>query len=117
MDANQTRILELLREVHTLAVKEIERLNLQILELKNQNTVVYEQPPSPVIHLPSFPDVAKRQTLMNEREVAQYMRISVAAIRRWRLFKKGPKYLKIGSSVRYRKEDIESWLKICSGPQ
>ena len=36
MDQNQTRIVELLREVHLIALTEIERLNLRIVELENQ---------------------------------------------------------------------------------
>ena len=37
MDPNQTRIIELLREVHLIAIKEIERLNLRIAELESQD--------------------------------------------------------------------------------
>jgi hypothetical protein len=37
MDQTQTRIIELLREVHLLAIKEIERLNLRITELENDH--------------------------------------------------------------------------------
>jgi hypothetical protein len=37
MDSTQTKIIELLREVHLLALKEIERLNLRIAELENEN--------------------------------------------------------------------------------
>lgn len=36
MDPNQVKIIELLREVHAITVKEIERLNLRIAELENQ---------------------------------------------------------------------------------
>lgn len=37
MDTNQTRIVELLLEVHLIAFKEIERLNLRIAELEGQS--------------------------------------------------------------------------------
>ena len=49
-------------------------------------------------------------TLLNEFDVARVTGLSVASVRRWRLFGRGPKYLKIGSSVRYRAEDLQSWL-------
>jgi len=49
--------------------------------------------------------------LLNEYEVADKLRISVATIRRYRLFRQGPRYLKIGSSVRYRPEDVSNWLE------
>jgi predicted DNA-binding transcriptional regulator AlpA len=51
------------------------------------------------------------RSLLNEREVAKLISISLASVRRWRLFSQGPRFLKIGSSVRYRVEDVEAWLK------
>ena len=50
------------------------------------------------------------ETLLNEHDVSRITGLSVASVRRWRLFKQGPKYLKIGAAVRYRIEDIRSWL-------
>jgi hypothetical protein len=37
MDTNQARITELLREVHLMAFKEMERLNLRIKDLEDHN--------------------------------------------------------------------------------
>jgi predicted DNA-binding transcriptional regulator AlpA len=48
--------------------------------------------------------------LMDEKAVSRIVGMSLASIRRWRLLRQGPKYLKIGSAVRYRAEDIEAWL-------
>lgn len=28
----------------------------------------------------------------------------------WRLYKKGPKYIRVGRLIRYRRSDIEAWL-------
>jgi predicted DNA-binding transcriptional regulator AlpA len=50
------------------------------------------------------------QALLNEREVARVTGLSVASVRRWRLLRQGPKYLKLNSAVRYRPEDISVWL-------
>jgi predicted DNA-binding transcriptional regulator AlpA len=50
------------------------------------------------------------ESLLNEYDVAKITRLSVASVRRWRLLRQGPRYLKIGSAVRYRSEDIASWL-------
>ncbi len=50
------------------------------------------------------------ETLLNEYDVARITGLSVASVRRWRLFRQGPQYLKIGSSVRYRQSDISDWL-------
>ena len=51
------------------------------------------------------------ETLLNEHDVARITSLSVASVRRWRLLKQGPRYLKVGSSVRYRPEDIFAWLE------
>jgi len=40
--------------------------------------------------------------------------ISVASVRRWRLFRKEPKYMKIGAAVRYRRDDVAVWLSSCN---
>jgi predicted DNA-binding transcriptional regulator AlpA len=50
------------------------------------------------------------ETLLNEHDVARITGLSVASVRRWRLLRQGPKYLKIGAAVRYRIEDIRAWL-------
>jgi hypothetical protein len=39
--------------------------------------------------------------LMTELEVAERLRVSLACLRRWRLERRGPRSLKVGSLVRY----------------
>jgi predicted DNA-binding transcriptional regulator AlpA len=50
------------------------------------------------------------EKLLTEHDVARITGLSVASVRRWRLLRAGPKYLKIGAAVRYRPEDVASWL-------
>ena len=50
-------------------------------------------------------------SLLNEHDVAHITGLSVASVRRWRLFKQGPKYIKIGAAVRYRPDDVSAWLE------
>ena len=50
------------------------------------------------------------ETLLNEHDVARITGLSVASVRRWRLLRQGPKYLKIGAAVRYRPADVSAWL-------
>jgi transcriptional regulator with XRE-family HTH domain len=50
------------------------------------------------------------ESLLDERDVADRLNVSVATVRRWRLFKTGPKFLKIGAAVRYRPEDLAAFL-------
>jgi predicted DNA-binding transcriptional regulator AlpA len=54
-------------------------------------------------------DVLER--LLSEHEVARITGLSVASVRRWRLLRQGPKYIKIGAAVRYKPEDIAAWLE------
>jgi excisionase family DNA binding protein len=49
-------------------------------------------------------------SLLTEGDVAQRLHVSLASIRRWRLEKRGPRFIKVGSLVRYKTEDLESWL-------
>ena len=48
--------------------------------------------------------------LLNEYDVARLVAVSLGSVRRWRLLRDGPKFLKIGASVRYRAEDVLAWV-------
>jgi predicted DNA-binding transcriptional regulator AlpA len=51
------------------------------------------------------------ESLLNEHDVARVISVSVATVRRWRLFRRGPKFIKVsGSAVRYRPEDVKAYL-------
>ena len=50
-------------------------------------------------------------SLLNEYDVARITGLSVASVRRWRLLRQGPKFLKLNSAVRYRPEDLKAWLE------
>lgn len=119
MDTNQTRVIELLREVHLIAFKEIERLNMRIAELESQAPQpTPKETTKPAIHNPppvSPPSLSKLPEMLNEHQVAEYLSMSVATLRRWRLFRQGPKFLKIGSAVRYKREDVDAWIGSCPG--
>ena len=49
--------------------------------------------------------------LLDEHAVAKFYGVSVATIRRWRWLRTGPKFHKLGSSVRYRLADLEGYLR------
>jgi hypothetical protein len=49
-------------------------------------------------------------SLLTEEEVSKRLNVSVASLRRWRLQSRGPLFIKGGFLVRYRPEDLESWL-------
>ena len=49
-------------------------------------------------------------SLLTEGDVAERLRVSLASVRRWRLEQRGPQFIKVGSLVCYRPEDLEVWL-------
>lgn len=49
--------------------------------------------------------------LVTEHSVARMLGLSVASVRHWRLRKRGPRYLKIGSAVRYKLADVTAWIE------
>jgi predicted DNA-binding transcriptional regulator AlpA len=48
--------------------------------------------------------------LLNEFDLARLTGLSVSTVRRWRLLRQGPKYIKLNSAVRYRPEDVAAWF-------
>lgn len=46
---------------------------------------------------------------LDEAAVAAIYQISTATVRTWRCLGRGPRFLKIGRSVRYRPEDVHAW--------
>jgi excisionase family DNA binding protein len=50
------------------------------------------------------------QDLLTEREVARQIKVSLASLRKWRVERRGPQFVKVGALVRYRPEDVERWM-------
>ena len=48
--------------------------------------------------------------LLTELEVSHVLRVSLATLRKWRVEKRAPRFIKIGSLVRYQLEDLREWL-------
>jgi hypothetical protein len=120
MDSNQTRIIELLREVHLIAFKEIERLNLRIAELESRDrspiekksdkppTVTNPQAaPSPI---PKSPELE----FMNDKQLSAYINISVSTVRRWRLIAEGIKFREDRRSGSIRRADVEDMRQLAA---
>jgi len=51
------------------------------------------------------------QDLLTEHEVAELLKLSVATIRRRRLFRQPPDFVKLGASVRYTRESIQRFIQ------
>ena len=50
------------------------------------------------------------RTLMDEHELAKLLCLKVSTLRRWRWAGTGPKFIKLGASVRYDPDDIEEYI-------
>jgi hypothetical protein len=48
---------------------------------------------------------------MSEAQVAEVFGKPPRTLRQWRYLGIGPKYLKVGATVRYRARDVEAWLE------
>jgi len=46
-----------------------------------------------------------------EKEVADFYRVKVKTVQEWRYTGKGPKYVKIGRLVRYKKKDVIEFME------
>jgi len=51
---------------------------------------------------------------LDEDGVARVLGVTVAALRRWRRMGVGPRFRKIGRSVRYVDEDVRDFLERCA---
>jgi len=47
---------------------------------------------------------------LTESEAARQLGISISGLRKWRRNGSGPKFVRLGRLVRYRANDVKSWL-------
>ena len=48
--------------------------------------------------------------MKNEREAAEILGCTVSTLRKWRLLRKGPVYVKVSRLVRYSEADLAAYL-------
>jgi len=51
----------------------------------------------------------EKKRVLTSEEAAHFLGYSPTTLRNWRLYKRGPKYIKDGHSVRYRVQDLREW--------
>lgn len=51
------------------------------------------------------------ESLLSEEQLAQIIGKPARTLRQWRYLGLGPRYLKIGATVRYRPSDVDAWLE------
>jgi hypothetical protein len=54
--------------------------------------------------------------LLNEKQTAQSLGVSAAALRKWRSEGRGPKFARVGRCIRYDLRSIERFLRQNSSP-
>jgi excisionase family DNA binding protein len=56
------------------------------------------------------PSTETNRQNLDDVEVAAYLNVSVSTVRRWRRIGGGPRWVRIGSSIRYPRPDLETYL-------
>lgn len=49
--------------------------------------------------------------LLSAEAAARYLAIATQTLANWRSVGRGPRYVRVGRVIRYRIQDIESWLE------
>jgi len=49
--------------------------------------------------------------LLDAHELAEWLAVPVATLYQWRYTGNGPRALKVGRHLRYRRSDVEAWLE------
>ncbi|WP_106427462.1 helix-turn-helix transcriptional regulator [Nocardia farcinica] len=52
-----------------------------------------------------------RRPLAEPKEIADFLGTSPAQLAQYRYLGKGPRFVKVGSRVRYRWADVEAWVE------
>lgn len=48
--------------------------------------------------------------LLTEQTLSKQLHVSLACLRRWRVERRGPVFIRVGRLVRYDSHDVEAWL-------
>jgi excisionase family DNA binding protein len=51
------------------------------------------------------------EQLMSVGQLAEYLQVPVKTVYAWRHKRTGPRSLKVGRHVRYRRKDVDAWLE------
>jgi len=50
----------------------------------------------------------------DEKSLCAFIGISSVTATKWRAKAKGPPFIKVGRLVRYRRSDVDAWLRACT---
>lgn len=57
------------------------------------------------------PNSRSRSSFLNTPEAAAYLGLQRTTLEAWRCRGGGPKFVKLGRSVRYRSSDLDTWIE------
>lgn len=69
---------------------------------------------APPTHLPGVAAIRHSEDLPDwstRGELSQYTGVAVQTLARWAVEKRGPRVTRLGSAVRYAREDVLDWLE------
>lgn len=70
-----------------------------------------EAKPVPKSQQPTVSGNADSDILLNQDQAAEFLAVKPSTLNTWRALRKGPKYSKVGRSVRYRKSDLMEFVE------
>lgn len=50
------------------------------------------------------------EKLLTTKEVAEWLRVSLTTLHKWRKEQAGPPAVQLGNRLRYRRAEVEAWL-------
>jgi hypothetical protein len=68
------------------------------------------QDPNDVLSLVTTGETHLTQSLLTEHQAAVLLMLSPATLKKWRRTRRGPRYYRLGSAVRYKREDLEAFV-------
>jgi len=51
---------------------------------------------------------------LTTQQASEYLGLAVSTLNKWRVYGKGPKFIKLGRAVRYRLDDLTAFTSACS---
>lgn len=60
---------------------------------------------------PNHAEAANQDSLLDQDQAAEFLNMKPSTLNTWRALRKGPKYHKVGRSVRYRMSDLVAFVE------
>ncbi len=68
------------------------------------------QTPNALTSTATTHDTSLAESLLTEVQAAALLMLSPSTLKKWRRTRRGPRYYRLGSAVRYKREDLEAFV-------